>query len=211
MMVSAPGRAFASWTAARRVHWPPALAQIPSPGEASTASIVLVTLNVAARARVAVTNRHTGPTRRRSSALTAPLLKMLRIILVVANGGVAPHSASLTSCVLGAPSGNRTRSRAFAGFARGADVQACNAATTSGDQRMRFSLDAGAVAEVQAARSRLGSRRSNVPRPHGSPRSGRRVSKFPGISVSRRVSRGLLALALPLLLEGASAAVTTSI
>src|SRR5437879_5193394 len=87
MIVSAPGRAFASWTAARRVHWLPALAQIPSPGEASTASIVLVTLNVAARARVAVTNRHTGPTRRRSSALTAPLLKMLRIILVVANGG----------------------------------------------------------------------------------------------------------------------------
>ena len=76
---------------------------------------------------------------------------------------------------------------------------------------MRFSLDAGAAAEMQAVRSQLDAKRSNVPRPHGSPRSGRRVSNFPGISVSRRVSRGLLALALPLLLEGTSVAVTTSI
>jgi hypothetical protein len=36
--------------AARRVHEPPAVAQVPSPGEASTASAVLFTLNVAARA-----------------------------------------------------------------------------------------------------------------------------------------------------------------
>src|SRR2546425_6040700 len=87
MIVSAPGRTFASWTAARRVHWLPALAQIPSPGETSTASIALVTLNVAPRTRVAVTNRHTGPTRRRSGVLTSPLSKMLRIILVVTHRG----------------------------------------------------------------------------------------------------------------------------
>src|SRR5262249_39912451 len=43
---SAPGSAFASRTAARSVHAPPAVAQIPSPGVSSRSSAVLFTTNV---------------------------------------------------------------------------------------------------------------------------------------------------------------------
>ena len=46
--MSAPGRAFASSIAARSVHWPPEVAQRPSPGLASTASVVEFTVKLAA-------------------------------------------------------------------------------------------------------------------------------------------------------------------
>src|SRR5439155_2914315 len=48
LMLSAPGRAFASWTAARSVHCPASVAHTPSPGLASTASAVLSTVKLAA-------------------------------------------------------------------------------------------------------------------------------------------------------------------
>src|SRR5881396_2865085 len=48
LMVSAPGRAFVSWTAARSVHAPASVAHAPSPGLASTASAVLLTVKLAA-------------------------------------------------------------------------------------------------------------------------------------------------------------------
>src|SRR5712692_3087647 len=50
MIVSGPGRALLSWTAARSEQVPAAVAQAPSPGLASTASSVVSTVNVAARA-----------------------------------------------------------------------------------------------------------------------------------------------------------------
>src|SRR5437870_10374899 len=171
MMVSGPGRAFASWTAARRVHWRPALAQIPSPGEASTASIVLVTLNVAARTRVAVTNRHTGPSRRCSGVLTSPLSKMLRIILVMTYKEALRIPPVDTSCALGAPSGTRTRSRAFARFARGADVQACNAEQHRATSGCAFPLTHAPLRRYRLRAARLDARPSNVPRPAGPPPS----------------------------------------
>src|SRR5262249_13730415 len=49
--LAAPTRALASWMAARSVHAPSALAHTPSPGDASTASAVLLTVK---RAVVAV-------------------------------------------------------------------------------------------------------------------------------------------------------------
>src|SRR5262249_29448256 len=48
MIISVPASALASWMAARSVQTPPAVAQMPSPGVASTASSVLLTENVAA-------------------------------------------------------------------------------------------------------------------------------------------------------------------
>src|SRR5438132_11256947 len=52
-MLSAPGRAFVSWTAARSVHRPARVAHAPSPGLASTASAVLSTVKLAAMAPLA--------------------------------------------------------------------------------------------------------------------------------------------------------------
>ena len=45
-IVSLPARLFASWIAARSVHCPPAVAQTPLPGEASTPSAVEFTVSV---------------------------------------------------------------------------------------------------------------------------------------------------------------------
>src|SRR6185369_1063977 len=63
-MTSAPSCALASWTAARSVHVAAAVAQMPSPGVASTASVVLLTVKVsacaAATAMTALSNRATG-------------------------------------------------------------------------------------------------------------------------------------------------------
>src|SRR5438093_13186970 len=53
LMVSAPGRAFVSWTAARSVHAPASVDHAPSPGLASTASAVLSTVKLAAMAPLA--------------------------------------------------------------------------------------------------------------------------------------------------------------
>jgi hypothetical protein len=50
-IVSAPDVALASWTAARNVHLPEAAAQMWSPGCASTASVVSLTVIPAASAR----------------------------------------------------------------------------------------------------------------------------------------------------------------
>jgi hypothetical protein len=52
-ITSAPGRALASWIAARSVQEPVRVAQLPSPGRASTASLVLPTTNSAGLAAAA--------------------------------------------------------------------------------------------------------------------------------------------------------------
>src|SRR5438128_1434565 len=55
IMVSWLGRAFASWIAARNVHSPAAVAHKPSPGLASRASAVLLTVKEASGGRTVVT------------------------------------------------------------------------------------------------------------------------------------------------------------
>ena len=54
VITSEPGRAFASWIAARSVQAPPAVAQIPLPVLASPTSAVLLTVKLAAGVGVAV-------------------------------------------------------------------------------------------------------------------------------------------------------------
>src|SRR5438093_44862 len=84
-MLSAPGRAFASWTAARSVHCPASVAHAPSPGLASTASAVLSTVKLAAmvplalkatEARASKSRLGIGcpPVRRRSGNQRQPVL-----------------------------------------------------------------------------------------------------------------------------------------
>src|SRR2546425_290334 len=63
-IVSGPARAFASWIAARRVHELVAVAHLPSPGVASTASAVLLTVNVAATTGTAPRNNEATARRR---------------------------------------------------------------------------------------------------------------------------------------------------
>src|SRR5439155_8927900 len=65
MIVSAPAWAFASWIAARRVQVAPAVAHLPSPGAASTASVVSLTVNVAAAAGATASNSAATPRRKR--------------------------------------------------------------------------------------------------------------------------------------------------
>src|SRR5439155_9860412 len=65
MIVSAPAWAFASWIAARRVQVAPAVAHLPSPGAASTASVVSSTVNVAAAAGATASNSAATPRRKR--------------------------------------------------------------------------------------------------------------------------------------------------
>src|SRR5439155_21155956 len=65
MIVSAPAWAFASWIAARRVQVLAAVTHLPSPGAASTASVVSLTVNVAAAAGAAASNSAATPRRKR--------------------------------------------------------------------------------------------------------------------------------------------------
>src|SRR5690349_18646594 len=57
LMVSGPAEALASWTAARSEQSPRASAQVPSPGLASTESVVTSTVSVAADAGPVLTTR----------------------------------------------------------------------------------------------------------------------------------------------------------
>src|SRR2546426_5517037 len=65
MIVSAPAWAFASWIAARRVQVLTAVTHLPSPGAASTASVVSLTVNVAAAAGATASNSAATPRRKR--------------------------------------------------------------------------------------------------------------------------------------------------
>src|SRR6266404_5871390 len=99
MIVSAPAWALASWIAARRVQVPPAVAQLPSPGVASTASIVSLIVNVVAAAGATASNnkatlrrkRVTGAIEGKTNARSAGDVKPIR------EGGLPATASSFTA------------------------------------------------------------------------------------------------------------------
>ena len=62
-MVSAPGRALASWTAARNVQLPALVRHVPLPGLESTLSVVLLTVYSAPAAAAGSASERASPSR----------------------------------------------------------------------------------------------------------------------------------------------------
>jgi hypothetical protein len=81
LMTSAAALAFASCTAARNVHTPPAVAQMSLPMFASTASPVLLTVKVRARAGAAAASATASPTRTARARPAGPGRELQRVFM----------------------------------------------------------------------------------------------------------------------------------